>query len=242
MVVYSKTDTGKVRKSNQDAVLSGVFEGGAWGIVCDGMGGANGGDIASSKAVDIIGSVLNEQVNSSLSFGEIKDVVEKAVDMANIEIYESAQKDISLAGMGTTMVCAVVIGNSLYVSHLGDSRAYIISRSCIKRVTRDHSMVQELVDLGRLTEEEAQNHPRRNIITRAIGVYSKVPVDHSEHQLNQGDMVLLCSDGLSNCVDEESLLSMAQDMEHDSSLCEAYVDTANTNGGSDNITALIICI
>ena len=241
MTIYSKTDTGKVRKSNQDAVSSGVFEGGAWGVVCDGMGGANGGDIASSKAVSIIGEVLSSGLHSGMTGNEIRQLVEQAVSRANREIYEQARQDISLAGMGTTVVCAVVVGDALYVSHAGDSRAYILNGSRINLLTRDHSMVQELVNLGRLTEEEARSHPRKNVITRALGVYNEIPVDHTECTLDVGDMVLLCSDGLSNCVEDERLLSMAQDIQHDLSLCEAYIDAANTNGGQDNITALIIC-
>ncbi len=241
MTIYSKTDTGKVRSSNQDAVASGVFEGGAWGIVCDGMGGANGGDIASSKAVEIISEAFTRELNGDLCGSAVRMAVEEAVARANSEIYEMARNNIALAGMGTTVVCAVVIGDNLYISHAGDSRAYIIGHNRINQITKDHSMVQELVNLGRLTEEEARNHPRKNVITRALGVYTEMEVDHNECAFENGDIVLLCSDGLSNCVEDEKLLSMAQDMEHDSSLCEAYVDSANTNGGQDNITALIIC-
>lgn len=241
MTIYSKTDTGKVRSSNQDAVSSGVFEGGAWGVVCDGMGGANGGDIASSKAVEIIGGMLTQELDGELSGSEVRRIIEEAVSQANREIYAMAREDITLAGMGTTVVCAVVIGDTLYVAHAGDSRAYLLNSSRINLLTRDHSMVQELVNLGRLTEEEARNHPRKNVITRALGVYTDIEVDHTECTLEAGDMVLLCSDGLSNCVEEDRLLSMAQDIERDSSLCEAYIDSANTNGGPDNITALIIC-
>jgi len=241
MTIYSKTDIGKVRGSNQDAVTSGVFEGGAWGIVCDGMGGANGGDTASSKAVEIIGAAFSEQLSSELSGEQVRRVIEQAAACANDEIYELARKDISLAGMGTTFVCAVVIGEQLYVAHAGDSRAYVLGSNRINLITKDHSMVQELVNIGRLTEEEARNHPRKNVITRALGVYTEIEVDHTECTLERRDMVLLCSDGLTNCVEEERLLSMAQDIEHDSSLCEAYVDQANTNGGQDNITVLIMC-
>ena len=210
-------------------------------MVCDGMGGANGGDIASSKAVEIIGGQLEQELDNLLSGSEVRQIVEEAIANANRRIYDMAREDITLAGMGTTVVCAVVIGETLYVAHAGDSRAYLLNTNRINQLTRDHSMVQELVNLGRLTEEEARNHPRKNVITRALGVYTSIEVDHTECTLEDGDMVLLCSDGLSNCVEEESLLSMAQDIEHDISLCEAYIDSANTKGGPDNITALIIC-
>ncbi len=241
MTIYSRTDTGKVRSSNQDAVTSGVFDGGAWGVVCDGMGGANGGDIASSKAVEIIGAMLTEELSRDLTGSMIRNLIEEAIEKANRVIYEMAREDITLAGMGTTVVCAVAVGNSLYIAHAGDSRAYLMNKNRINQLTRDHSMVQELVSLGRLTQEEARNHPRKNVITRAMGVYATIEVDHTECALEDGDIVLLCSDGLSNCVEEEKLLSMAQDIEHDISLCEAYIECANTNGGQDNITALIIC-
>ena len=239
MTVYSSTDTGCVRASNQDAVLSGQFEGGCWGVVCDGMGGANGGDIASATAVEIIGKLLSEGLTSRSTGDEVRSLVEQAVNEANTAIYSRACSEPVLFGMGTTVVCAVVIERNLYVAHAGDSRAYLIRRGRIKPVTKDHSMVQELVDIGRLTEKQARTHPRRNIITRALGVGPEIAVDHSEHVFEKDTTVLLCSDGLSGCVEDKELLDMAGSISPEE-LCGAYIDKAKERGGPDNITALVI--
>ncbi len=239
MTVYSKTDRGRVRSSNQDSVGSGLFEGGCWGVVCDGMGGANGGDIASSKAVEIISGELAAGLSADLCGSRIRMIIEQAINLANNGIYQLSQNDIALSGMGTTVVCAVLVGSTLYIAHAGDSRAYLIGSDRINPVTRDHSMVQELVDLGRLTEEEARNHPRKNIITRALGVYPVVALDHTECEMEPEDILLLCSDGLSNCVEDSEMLTMARQIPLEE-LCGAYIDKANENGGSDNITALVI--
>jgi len=241
MILFSKTDTGRVRSSNQDAVNSGLFDGGCWGVVCDGMGGANGGDIAGSRAAQIIGEMLTDFLMEDMSGSAIRQLIEDAVDKANMEIFRQSQTDPALAGMGTTVVCAVVSGDTLHIAHAGDSRAYLMSDGGINQITRDHSMVQELVDLGRLTQEEARNHPRKNIITRALGVYPKISVDHTECSVEKGDTVLLCSDGLSNCVDDAKLLEMSEQISVDA-LCDAYINEANQSGGFDNITALVIRI
>lgn len=241
MNVYSLTDKGKVRSSNQDAVSSGVFEGGVWGVVCDGMGGANGGDIASSRAIETIGTLLAGQLSCEMSGSAIRQLLEVAISQANSDIYTLARNDATLAGMGTTVVCAVVVDSTLYVAHAGDSRAYVIGSERINLITKDHSMVQELVNIGRLTEAEARNHPRKNVITRALGVHVEVPVDHTEYTLEAGEAVLLCTDGLSNCVDEEGMLSLAQSIGLGDRLCGALVGAANEAGGTDNITALLIC-
>lgn len=239
MTVDFKTDTGRVRGSNQDAAASGVFEGGCWGVVCDGMGGASGGDIASSCAVQTIGGELSDRLGPDLDEKQIFSIVQDAIDKANAVIYGLALKNIPLRGMGTTVVCAVVVGDTVYVSHVGDSRAYRICESGIIRLTKDHSMVQQLVDIGRITEEEARSHPQKNVITRALGVAPAVEVDHDEFPTADGDVILLCSDGLSNCVEDAEICRMAREIPIDA-LCAAYIDEANNNGGSDNITALVI--
>jgi len=239
MTVYFSTDTGRVRASNQDAAASGRFVGGCWGVVCDGMGGANGGDIASSRAVEIIGGMLSESLSADMDADRIETLVQTAVDNASADLFEMSQKDLSLRGMGTTVVCTVLIGDTAYFSHAGDSRAYLMGADGIKRITRDHSMVQELMDIGRLTEEQARNHPRRNVITRALGVSASVPVDHTQHDVAAGDIILLCSDGLYNCVEENDMYRMSRELPLEE-LCGAYIDAANDNGGHDNITALVI--
>ncbi|MBE6760040.1 MAG: Stp1/IreP family PP2C-type Ser/Thr phosphatase [Ruminococcaceae bacterium] len=239
MRIFYRTDTGRVRSSNQDSAACGEFDGGCWGVVCDGMGGTNGGDIASSIAVEMIGEELSAIMNSQLEGEQIRAVISSAVDRANARIYSMARMDDALYGMGTTVVCAVRIDSRIYVAHAGDSRAYLMGEDGINRLTTDHSMVQELVDLGRITPEEALNHPRKNVITRALGVVPEIAVDHGEYEAGENDIVLLCSDGLTNCVSEAEMLAMARKLPLDE-LCGEYIDTANNNGGYDNITALVI--
>lgn len=239
MTVFSSTDIGRVRSSNQDAVASGEFAGGCWGVVCDGMGGANGGDVASSTAVDIIRRTFMDKLRCDMAGSQVRQLIEEAVNNANAAILERSQKDVSLFGMGTTVVCAVVIGDTFYIAHAGDSRGYIIGENRISCITKDHSMVQELVDLGRLTVEEARNHPRKNVITRALGVYPEISVDHTEGSVDAEDIILLCSDGLSNCVDDAELQAIVRELPMEK-LCDALIEAANNNGGTDNITALVI--
>lgn len=239
MKVYSKTDKGLVRSSNQDSMAVGRFEGGVYGVVCDGMGGANGGDYASAKAVEVIDSVLKDRINADMSGSEIRSLLQEAIKAANMHILEQSLTDFALSGMGTTVVIAVADEKRLLTAHVGDSRAYLISGGRISQLTRDHSMVQEMVDLGQITQDEARNHPRKNIITRALGVDSRISIDYTESETAEGDIVLLCSDGLSNYLDDSELLGLSQSAPADR-LCELYIEKANENGGGDNITALVI--
>lgn len=241
MRITAKSDIGKVRTSNQDSYSAGeLSDGVAWAVVCDGMGGAAGGNVASSTSVRMISHAINECYRSGMKATSVYNMLESGVAGANACLYDMAQNDESLSGMGTTCVAAIVEKDKIYVAHVGDSRAYIVSADGkLTQLTRDHSMVQDLVESGELTPEEAKNFPGKNIITRAIGVDSRVAVDFVESDFAQGDILVLCTDGLTNYVSDDEIVSVTS-----SSNCFEYaeklVDLANENGGGDNVTVVSI--
>ena len=241
MKIYSRTDKGMVRHSNQDAEKHGFFDdGSAWAIVCDGMGGANGGNVASSTAVEEIALRLTANYAASLSANELRDMVGKSIEAANIKVYIEAQEDLSLRGMGTTVVVVIVRGNTAYIAHAGDSRVYLYAKGDLRQKTVDHSVVQVMVDRGELTEQEARFHPRRNLITRALGVKPRLEIDHCECQVENGDILLLCTDGLSNYVEDMDMFRILCHFK-DGAAVNRLIDTANAHGGGDNVTAVTIC-
>lgn len=238
MRIYSATDVGQKRKMNQDYVfvsrepvgnLPNLF------AVADGMGGHNAGDYASSHAVQI----LVDEIGKDADYNPIK-VIRHAIETANTEIIEQAQKDEKLRGMGTTMVVATIVGHYAYVANVGDSRLYVIQKQ-IQQVTKDHSLVQEMVRLGEIDAEEARNHPDKNIITRALGAEKTVDVDFFDMKLEPGSTILMCSDGLSNMVEdkkiEEIILNPDEDILWKG---KTLVQEANRNGGKDNIAIVLI--
>lgn len=240
MRIYGLTDTGIVRRINQDAFVYGaVGDKISWAVVCDGMGGVNGGDYASRTAVDVIKSEMDQKLHNDADCKIAEKVIRESIEEANRKVYEASLTDDSLAGMGTTVVAAVVIGDELVLAHSGDSRAYIISPDGITRATNDHSLVQEMVDSGEITEEEARVHPRRNVITRALGVFNSIEIDFSSRRLNENEAILLCSDGLTNFIEDEKILELFCETE-EQELPGILVDKANENGGGDNITAVIM--
>jgi Serine/threonine protein phosphatase len=240
MEIYSRTDKGMVRHSNQDAERHGFMEdGSAWAVVCDGMGGANGGNVASSTAVEEISARLKENYKSDMSASEIRDMIAKAVNAANIKVYIEAQEDITLRGMGTTVVVVIVRGETAYIAHAGDSRVYLYAKGDLRQMTVDHSVVQVMVDRGELTEQEARVHPRRNLITRALGVKPRLDIDHCECPVERGDILLLCSDGLSNYVEDLEMFKILYNQSGDKAVGK-LIDTANAHGGGDNVTAVTV--
>ena len=199
MRIYSATDVGQKRKMNQDYVFAS--EGPVGNLpnlftVADGMGGHNAGDYASSHAVRI----LVDEIREDADYNPVK-VIRHAIETANTEIRNRAQEDENLRGMGTTMVVATIVDQYAYVANVGDSRLYVIQDG-IHQITRDHSLVQEMVKMGEISEEEARNHPDKNIITRALGAEKTVDVDFFDLKLEKGCTILMCSDGLSNMVED----------------------------------------
>ena len=238
MRVYSATDVGQKRKMNQDYVfvskdpvgnLPNLF------VVADGMGGHNAGDFASSHAVQI----LVDEIRKDADFNPIK-VLRHAIETANMEILERAQQDEALKGMGTTMVVATIVGHYAYVANVRDSRLYLIQGQ-IRQVTRDHSLVQEMVRMGELKPEEARNHPDKNIITRALGAERTVDIDFFDLKMEPDSTILMCSDGLSNMVEdskiEEIILDKTEELPRKG---EELLEEANRNGGKDNIAVILV--
>ncbi len=239
MRAYGLSDIGKVRESNQDCFAVSVS--GAepvWAVVCDGMGGANGGYYASSTSVGVFSHSMDISFEG-LKSKQVENVMREATENANADVYKTSLEQAELSGMGTTLVAAVVIGDSAHIAHVGDSRAYKIGDGKIERLTTDHSVVQQLVELGRLSEEEAQNHPEKNMITRAVGVKDSVEVDTKSVKLRKNEALLLCTDGLSNVVSEEEMLDIVSGTEHEEA-AELLISLALTRGGPDNVTAVII--
>lgn len=240
MKIVAKTDKGIVRDSNQDAYAVGEFSDEVvWSVVCDGMGGAAGGNIASALAVKVISDKINASYRENMRDASVKNMLDSALTAANIEVYDFAEAKPELRGMGTTVVCAIVRDNQAYIAHAGDSRAYVVNKSDITQITTDHSMVQDLLSKGKITSEEAENHPNKNIITRAVGVDKSIEIDFAQVDLNDDDVLLLCTDGLSNYVSNDEILEIMSDGKH-YAFADRLVNKANNNGGGDNITVVII--
>lgn len=238
MRVYSATDVGQKRKMNQDYVF---VSGGPVGnlpnlfVVADGMGGHNAGDYASSHAVQR----LVDEIREDKDFNPIK-VIRHAIETANTEIIEQAQRDEHLRGMGTTIVVTTIVGHYAYVANVGDSRLYVI-QDRIHQVTKDHSLVQEMVRMGELKAEDARNHPDKNIITRALGAEKTVDIDFFDLKLEPLCTILMCSDGLSNMVEDSKMEEIILNSDADiTEKGEALVREANLNGGKDNIAIVLI--
>ena len=241
MQIYYKSDVGLMRKNNQDyCVCEKVSDDLMWAAVCDGMGGANGGNVASSEACKEIGRILKEKLKPDLSDNELEELMEKAVLSANTKVYEMSCFDDDLSGMGTTVELAVVRNGVMNIVHAGDSRVYLIEGDHIVQVTTDHSLVQQLVELGQITQEEARFHPSKNFITRALGVEPELDIDFITVPLESGDIVLICTDGLSNYFSDDELLSAVRSFKANEELAQGLVDIANDCGGSDNITVAVL--
>ena len=240
MEVVSKSDVGLVRSQNQDDFRFGVISpSSVWAVVCDGMGGANGGNIASATAVDYISSKITTLYKSDMTKEQIGELMAEIVMQANSKLFELASKDSDLAGMGTTCEFVFVKDTTVHVVHVGDSRTYAIRGGKIKQLTEDHSVVQEMVRRGELTYEEAQHHPNKNFITRALGIKTSVRLDYIEANFIYGDVLLICSDGLSNHVTTGDMVKICHENRGED-LINKLIDCAKEGGGYDNITATVI--
>jgi len=228
-----KTDTGRIREINEDRYLFVNEEDYVLLAVADGMGGHNAGDIASQLVID---EVLKYNLNQGF-FENTVENIKLCIEGVNEKVYNYSVAQPGCHGMGTTLTVAVIIGNKVWISNVGDSRAYLINDK-IKKVTVDHSYVEELKLMGKITEEEAVNHPNRNQITRAIGTEEKVKVDIFTFKKNKEDIIFLCSDGLTNMVKENEILKTVKASETLQKAIDSLVLSANMNGGKDNITAV----
>ena len=235
---------GRTRKTNEDAygfTLSNA-EGVCNFVVCDGMGGAAAGEVASRMAVDAMLQAMTPQPAAEANFPQAwtREAFQEAVHAANASVYRSAAQDPAKAGMGTTLVAMAIRANHAWVAHVGDSRCYRLRNGQLERLTRDHSLVDEQVRLGQLTQAQAENSPMRNVITRAIGTQDEVDADLIEFAVAPNDLYLLASDGLMREVDDRHIakvLSATADLEQ---ACARLIRAANDSGGRDNITCLVV--
>ncbi len=236
MKTFSKTDIGMVREVNQDYVFTSAVPVGNIPnllIVADGMGGHRAGEFASRFAVEN----LVKELAQSKEVGP-EAMIKTAISTVNRKLFMTAKSDSRLQGTGTTLVAATVIENTLYFANVGDSRLYLLNDG-IKQLSKDHSFVQEMVRLGGIKADEAKYHPDKNIITRAIGAKEKVECDFFEYRLKKGDVILMCTDGLSNLVDDEEIHRIVKSARDVVEAVELLIERANGNGGRDNIGIVI---
>ncbi len=257
--VFGKTDPGLTRDHNEDTFLVAdlstgnaslgpdvrdheVGPRGSLFMVADGMGGAAAGELASAMAADIIHRHLATAwtQDAEVSAARFAYRMKEAVELANQQIYAYAREHPDVRGMGTTVTAAGVFGNELYLTQIGDSRGYLIRDGVAFQLTKDQSLTQRLVDAGELTEEEAEQSERRNIILQALGPDPRVKVDLSRQALQRGDTLILCSDGLSGVVKREEVSQMVAELGDLASLCSALIDLANERGGPDNVTVVAV--
>lgn len=240
MQINGNSDVGRKRIANEDAYRFGTFDDGtAWAVVCDGMGGVHGGKIASSTAIDMVSQKIRKCYNPSMSISSVENLLLSSITTANCIVFDRGAGDSELEGMGTTIVAAIVKNGDACIAHVGDSRAYIISDGKIELITKDHSLVQEMLDMGQITQDEFANHPRKNIITRAMGVDEKIEIEFNIAQFKKDDVLLLCTDGLSGLVNKQELLEIYNNTDF-GTLSDKYIEAANDNGGVDNITAVVM--
>ena len=246
MKAYGVTHVGRQRQHNEDSFL--VESTARLFLVADGMGGHAAGEIASRIAVDSISEFILHTKEDDGTWPHAYDEHYKrstnrlmaAVRMANTRVLEAMRKDARLRGMGTTVVAAMADGDVMSFAHVGDSRAYLIRDHAINRITNDHSWVFEQVQAGMLTEVEAEKHPLRNVITRALGGALQVNPDASEIKAKPDDVFLLCSDGLTGMVPEDEILRIVTESKSVEAACQTLIDVANERGGLDNITAILV--
>ena len=238
MKTFSMTHIGQRREMNQDYMFTSETAVGNLPnlfLVADGMGGHAAGDYASIITVEKLVELIGKSVENAP-----EAIMKSAVSMANSLLLTEAQADPAKNGMGTTIVAATVIGNTLYAANVGDSRLYVINQEDVTQITRDHSLVEEMVRLGEVRKEDAKHHPDKNIITRAVGVLPEVIAEFVEISLKPGDEILMCSDGLTNMIEDDEIRQIVLGQRDIVEKAEKLVETANRNGGKDNITVVLI--
>ncbi|MDF2986802.1 MAG: serine/threonine protein phosphatase [Eubacterium sp.] len=233
-----RTDRGLKRQLNEDNcnVLVGYPDVPTCFVIADGMGGHKCGEVASKQAVD---SVCNLLLKADWNIENISELLNGIITRVNDEIYNFSLLDEATQGMGTTLIITVIKDNRLYIGHVGDSRVYIAGADSIEKVTWDHSFIEELVKNGSITKDEAVNHPNRNLITRAVGYEPDLQVDTYEIDLKENDIILLCTDGLTNMLTEEEILDIIKNNEEPQLACDTLIQNANNKGGEDNITVIV---
>ena len=243
MQVWGLTDPGCVRKQNQDAYhIEQLDRSSVLCVVCDGMGGAKSGNIASTLAIDVFVQEVKRSWRSTLPQEKIDSVLVNAVKLANYTVFDQAQQFMEFDGMGTTLVAVLIKGKRATIINVGDSRAYGINADGIQQLSVDHSLVQMMVDRGDLTPEVAKSYPGKNYITRAIGTDPIVTSDVFHQNVAKGDYLLLCSDGLSNMMDDQEILFEVVHGVNKQHCCQRLLSIAQNRGAPDNVTSVLIMI
>ncbi|HHX72346.1 MAG TPA: Stp1/IreP family PP2C-type Ser/Thr phosphatase [Clostridiales bacterium] len=242
MIAIGASDAGKRRKENQDSFYIDVShsQGQAICVVCDGMGGARAGNVASDMAIQLFTAELKKRQKPGMNAAYMQAIMHDAVMAANALTYEKSLESRQFAGMGTTIVAACVDGSDVVVMNVGDSRAYKIARQEIRRITNDHSVAEELMRRGELTREQAKDYPAKNYITRAVGTEPEVIPEFYVETLEPDEYLLLCSDGLSNLVEDQEILFEVYQNKEISTCCDRLIALANARGGPDNITVILL--
>lgn len=241
MKVFTRTDIGKTRNMNQDSFYISENDNGLnLCILADGMGGYKGGEIASKVAVTAVSKFITEKFDSiSKDKDSILDLLEDAILFANSAIYEESEADEELQDMGTTLEVMLIYKQKVYIGHVGDSRIYRIRKNNMKKITTDHSYVEKLIQDGEITREESYNHPKKNLLIKALGTDEEVEPDLIYTVLNKNDMLIICSDGLTNMISEKEILDIVLNNSSEN-VADVLVDEANDAGGLDNITVIFV--
>lgn len=241
MNVWAISDIGLVRQQNQDAFrVEKLPSGQILLVVCDGMGGARAGNVASNVAANVFGDTVLAHLADTEYQDTVSAVMMDAVKQANRAVWEQANGDANCFGMGTTLVAALVTEQACCIANVGDSRAYLINADGIRKVTRDHSVVEDLVLRGEITPEQARTHPQKNLITRALGTMEETKADIYEEPCLAGSFLLLCSDGLSNVVADQEILYEVIHGGEPENCCNRLLNTALQRGAPDNVTAVLL--
>jgi len=249
MKVFSKTDIGKKRSENQDRVWSSLLSTGEAGakddaatvVLCDGMGGENAGSFASETTVNFISERIKRGFRPEMGNNSIRNLLITSVTAANTLVYDLAEFDHSMIGMGTTCVCAIVYDGRAYIVNVGDSRVYHAFGDSIQQITKDHSYINKLIEDGQITEEESKTHPKRNCLTRAVGAESLLTPDYYELELQDDSILMLCSDGLHSYGEDINIAEIIINNPINK-VCDKLIEYALENGGRDNITVAVISV
>ena len=243
MQSWGLTDPGCVRKQNQDAYrIEQLDRGTLLCVVCDGMGGAKSGNVASSLATEVFAEEIRRSWAPGMEDAQIDQMLRSAVKLANFTVFDQSAQIEEFSGMGTTLVAALVREDRATIVNVGDSRVYGINRSGIQQLTKDHSLVQLMVDRGELTPEVAKSYPGKNLITRAVGTEPMVMCDIYHHDVGKGDYLLLCSDGLSNVMDDQEILFEVVHGVNKQRCCERLLSIAKNRGAPDNVTSVLVMV
>jgi len=238
------TDKGKQREGNEDFFIMNILmeHKQLFAVVCDGMGGAQAGEVASKMAAQAFEQELKRQIRPDMSRAYIRAALVSAVNAANDAVYTQAISGEEYDGMGTTLAALLIDGEDGVIANVGDSRVYMISDGAIRQATRDHSVVEEMISRGEITRKQARTYPGKNLITRVIGTDPAVDADTFEFTVREDTAILLCTDGLTNMLDEQEILLEIVQEADPAACCERLIESANKKGGDDNITVVFIKI